>query len=470
MWYTIVNTYEGYVYNCEEEMMKGKLFGFVLALLSVATIGVVQLSTHAATPGQVGSAPRCTVTPVGPRAGAFEVNGSKATVHFNAKGATNCKVQLIANSNYAPSMSGLPYDQQTRFDTNIKIFGRGQHAMTVSLPTKSTKAKGCFYQTDLSYGATVHPPVLAYGHGKLNCQKPTATCEALQIIKISRTKFTLVGRASTKGNASVKAYVFTVSKNGSTVLTRTVTTSALAAKTTVVETKAGTYHARVTVKTSLGDRSGAACAKTFTVKPPVVTPHPGVSITKLVNHKKQATVAKNETFTYQIAVRNTGNVDLKNVHVTDTPEDGVTLISAAKGTITNNTWGYTIPSLSVGETMYFNLQAKVPSMTGVVLDNKACVNATEVPGNPDDCDHAKVNVPKPEEELRVCELDTKTIVTIKQSDFNESRYSTDLSKCEETPTVTELPQTGATGTVLQAVGAMALVGASAYYLASRRSV
>ena len=449
--------------------MKAKLFGFVLALLSVATIGVVQLSTQAATPGQVGSAPRCTVTSVGPRGSAFTIHGNTATVHFNAKGSSTCKVQVTTYSNYAPTMSGKPYDKQIRFDTKTRTVSKGQYAMTVSLPTSSNKAKGCYYQTDLTYGSHVSPPVLAYGHGKLNCEQPAATCDALQIDKIDRTKFTLIGHASTKGNASIKSYVFSVSKAGKTVVTRTVKTSGNTARTTVTETKPGTYHVRLTVKTSLGDRSGAHCVKTFTVKPKVVTPHPGVDITKLVNHKKEVTVANNETFTYQLGVRNTGDVDLKNVKVTDTPENGVTLVSAAKGTIQNNTWSYTIPKLAVGQTLYFNLQAKVPTMSGVVLDNKACVNAPEVPGNPDDCDHAKVKVPKPEEKLEVCELSTKKIVVITESDFDESVYSSDLTKCNEAETVTELPQTGSNDFAMQLVGLISLASAGTYYIMSRRS-
>lgn len=462
--------------------MKGKLLGFVTALLAVATIGAVQLTTNAATPGQVGSAPRCTVTSVGPRSTAFKVHGNSATVTFKATGSKNCKVQVSTFAFYAPSMTGKPYNKQILYAKNTRVVTRGTHTMNIAVPTTSTHKKGCYYQLDLSYSNHIVSPVLAYGHGTINCgkppkpPKPTAQCDGLQVTKINRTKFRLNGHASTTGKASIRAYTFSMLKGGKTVQSQTVKTSAKSASTTMTQTTPGTYKVRLTVKTSVGNRTSASCVKSLTVKPPVVKPHPGVAIAKMVNNQKSVEVAKGEVFTYQLAVRNTGNVDLKNVNVTDTPEDGVVLIGASKGTISGNTWTYTIPKLAVGETQHFTIRAKVPNAVGVVLDNKACVDASEVPGKPDDCDHAKVKVPKPEEKITVCDLDSKEIITIKERDFDASKHSTDLSLCEETPEVppTEetppaLPETGPAEAISQLIGLASLVGASAYYIISRRA-
>ena len=54
-------------------------------------------------------------------------------------------------------------------------------------------------------------------------------------------------------------------------------------------------------------------------------------------------------------------------------------------------------------------------------------------------------------------------------DTNPSLYSKTLSDCKEETAPEELPQTGPAETVLSVIGAMSLVGASAYYLASRRT-
>jgi uncharacterized protein (AIM24 family) len=51
-------------------------------------------------------------------------------------------------------------------------------------------------------------------------------------------------------------------------------------------------------------------------------------------------------------------------------------------------------------------------------------------------------------EIVVCEIATKNVVTIKENEFDSSKHTKDLSKCDTTPvTPTELPQTGATGTI-----------------------
>lgn len=89
---------------------------------------------------------------------------------------------------------------------------------------------------------------------------------------------------------------------------------------------------------------------------------------------------------------------------------------------------------------------------------------------------AKVNCPAPEEKkITVCELDTKKVITIDESDFNAKKHSMDLSDCDETPitpvtptTPTELPQTGSEGVV--AIVATLLTAAGAYVATARRNV
>lgn len=67
--------------------------------------------------------------------------------------------------------------------------------------------------------------------------------------------------------------------------------------------------------------------------------------------------------------------------------------------------------------------------------------------------------------IQVCELSTKKIVTINESDYNTAKYSKDLSKCEKTPPTTtttttpttpaELPHTGTGSTVAIVAAAIA---------------
>ncbi len=144
-----------------------KFVGASLSAFALMAATVVALSgnNHAA------ATPQCEVTSVGERASAFTISDDKstATVKFKATGADNCQVQVSVMSFYAPSMTGKPYDQQKLFDINTKTVGKGTHTLTGKLPVKSNDAKGCFYQVDLTYGTKIHSPVLAYGHGKLDC-------------------------------------------------------------------------------------------------------------------------------------------------------------------------------------------------------------------------------------------------------------------------------------------------------------
>ena len=120
----------------------------------------------------------------------------------------------------------------------------------------------------------------------------------------------------------------------------------------------------------------------------------------MVDGVKAKQVSIGQVFTYTLKVENTSDVDLTNVVVTDTPEQGIVIVSAnGVGIITANTWTHTIANLKARESLSFVLTAKVSDgFDGKSLINKVCVNAPEVnPANPelvDACDTAAVNVPE----------------------------------------------------------------------------
>lgn len=126
---------------------------------------------------------------------------------------------------------------------------------------------------------------------------------------------------------------------------------------------------------------------------------PAVTIDKKVDGVETKEVAVGQNFTYQLVVKNTGEVDLTNVVVTDKAPAGVTLVSADKGSVSGNNWTYTLPSLKVGQSATVNITAKVAAYVEGSLVNTACVNAPEVnpsePTKDDDCDDATVTVKQP---------------------------------------------------------------------------
>lgn len=101
--------------------------------------------------------------------------------------------------------------------------------------------------------------------------------------------------------------------------------------------------------------------------------------------------------------------------------------------------------------------------TDKTVTSEGCKGAFEVPKTPGD--------------ITVCELATKKIVTIKENQFDTSKYSKNLDDCKETPppvtpptTPPELPTTGAGENFVAALGLGALVAGVVYYVASRRAL
>ena len=164
----------------EEATRRLGLIFTVLALV-VQSFAVFQAPepVNATTPGQVGGSPRCDVESVGPRGSAFNIKDNQAIVNFDIRGGKDCKVQLSANSFFAPSMDGTPYERQILHDRNTKIFeAPGRYSMQTTLPSQSNQNKGCFYQVDLTYGTNNVQPVIAYGHGRLECKQTALDAES----------------------------------------------------------------------------------------------------------------------------------------------------------------------------------------------------------------------------------------------------------------------------------------------------
>ena len=75
-----------------------------------------------------------------------------------------------------------------------------------------------------------------------------------------------------------------------------------------------------------------------------------------------------------------------------------------------------------------------------------------------------------EGKIKVCRLSDKTVVTIKESEFDSKKYSKDLNDCKEAETPPELPSTGPAEIIGSLAGTSAL-GYGAYtYAASRRAL
>jgi uncharacterized repeat protein (TIGR01451 family) len=228
--------------------------------------------------------------------------------------------------------------------------------------------------------------------------------------------------------------------------------------------------------TNNGDKSDTATITVTKDCPPEPPKKSGVSIEKTVDGKEHKDVAVGEEFTYNLTVKNTGQTNLINVRVTDNAPANIQFVSADKGTIVNNKWSYNIPSLKVGESFPIAIKAKVTKYVEGTIKNTACVDAPAVPGTPDDCDDATVEippvVPPVVPEIKVCDIDSKKVITIKEDQFDNTKHTKDLSVCTPTTPETpeELPTTGMGEGITAMIGLGSLVASLGYYVASRRSL
>ena len=206
--------------------------------------------------------------------------------------------------------------------------------------------------------------------------------------------------------------------------------------------------------------------------------------------KENDTVKPGDKVDFLVTYKNTGTTLQNNVVLKDTLPQGLSyvnhttyvantanpdglLLDAKSDTATTS--GVNIGNYAPGAAAYIKLTAKVANndqlpVCGVnTLTNKAEIQTDN--GNKSDTATVTVTKTCAPNEITVCELATKKIVTIKESDFNSDKYSKDLSKCQETPVVPpELPQTGATESIVAVLGLGAVIASVAYYIASRRAL
>jgi hypothetical protein len=341
---------------------------------------------NATTPGQVGSANRCNVESVKPRGQAFEIVGNEAKVQFEIKGGKNCKVQLSANSFFAPSMDGTPYDKQTLHDRKTETYtGPGIHSLKTSIPSKSTPEKGCFYQVDLTYGTYNVTPVIAYGHGKLDCGTPvvaSATCTSFNAIKASTNKFTLRATASTT-NAKVTKFVFDVTKPNGQTVSNTITTEEKTALLDFDATAPGTYTGKATVHTTVGQDSGPQCKGTFMVEGPATPTAVCTSVGVTVTNRTQAyftgasAVSGGATVrSYTFVVKNGAGLEVSRTVIPSTS------LSAATSAVDLPTGNYTV-QLTVQTSLGDRTDAACIKPFTIVPPNVCPYNSTLPPNSPD---------------------------------------------------------------------------------------
>ena len=267
--------------------------------------------------------------------------------------------------------------------------------------------------------------------------KPELVCRNITINQISRTKFEFNTSYTVNNTTFVGVKYIVKDQSGKIVIEKTVNNGS---KLTLDIEIVGKFTISSTVITKDGENSNSNCEKSFEVKR---EEKPSILIKKTVNNQKNAKIEANTDFNYEITVSNNGNVDLKDVVVTDRAPANITFVSADSGEIKDNTLTLKINSLKVGESRTITIKSQATA-TGITAVNTACVDTPTIPGDNDGCDSAKVEVPK------------------KQTPPTPTPNNL-------TPNIpTELPQTGA-NSISAILGLTSMVTAFGYYFASRKA-
>ena len=267
--------------------------------------------------------------------------------------------------------------------------------------------------------------------------KPELVCRNITINQISRTKFEFNTSYTANNTTFVGVKYIVKDQSGKIVIEKTVNNGS---KLTLDIEIVGKFTISSTVITKDGENSNSNCEKSFEVKR---EEKPSILIKKTVNNQKNAKIEANTDFNYEITVSNNGNVDLKDVVVTDRAPANITFVSADNGEIKDNTLTLKINSLKVGESRTITIKSQATA-TGITAVNTACVDTPTIPGENDGCDSAKVEVPK------------------------KQTPPTPTPNSPKPNIPTELPQTGA-NTLSAILGLTSMVTAFGYYFASRKA-
>lgn len=267
--------------------------------------------------------------------------------------------------------------------------------------------------------------------------KPELVCNNITINQITRTKFEFNTSYTVNNTTFVGIKYIVKDQSGKVIIEKTVQNGS---KLTINIDIVGKFTISSTIITKDGENSNANCEKSFEVKR---EEKPSIIIKKTVNNQKNAVIEAETDFNYEITVSNNGNVDLKDVVVTDRAPANITFVSTNNGEIKDNVLTMKINSLKAGESKTVIIKSRATA-TGVNAINTACVDTPTIPGDNDGCDSAKVEVPK------------------KQTPPTSTPNN-------PTPNVpAELPQTGA-NSVSTILGLTSMVTAFGYYFASRKA-
>jgi len=280
--------------------------------------------------------------------------------------------------------------------------------------------------------------------------KPTYSCDSLTAKKISRTEFEFTATGAAANGAKVTGYRFTFGDGKSTTST----------SRTVPHTysKEGSYTVEVEIRVEVDGStkyvSGGNCDVTIKVTPPPAKPEYACdSLSARITNKE------NRTIKYTLRYTAEGGASLKSVDFNF--GDGSTRQGVTPSQLSDVEHSYARDgSFTTTATLHFNVAKEVKDVkcsVKITISPEVCPENPTLPKDSPDCGV-----------IEVCELSSKQIIKIKESEFDASKHSKDDADCQETPEV--LPSTGPESFVMGGLGLGSLTAAGYYLRSSRRNL
>lgn len=266
-------------------------------------------------------------------------------------------------------------------------------------------------------------------------KNPEAACVKLEKVSLTRTSFRFTASASTKDGATISGYTFNFGDG------KSVKQSASSIEHTYIEP--GDYTAKVTVHTSVGDKTTTACAVEVKVSPPPVKPEYACESLKA---QRIGTEPTDRSYKFTLAYT---EKDATLTKVTIDFGDGTSQVydKAQLGNITH-TFSRTGNFTSVA-TLEFQLKT-----TPVETKSTTCKVSISIDTPP---------VPN----IQVCRPG-EGVITIPENEKRSTDLPANSPECQPTPQV--LPTTGPAEQVTVALGLGSVSAAAYYYAASRRGL
>lgn len=202
-------------------------------------------------------------------------------------------------------------------------------------------------------------------------------------------------------------------------------------------------------------------------------------------YKDSVAAACGETVKYTILLSNTANGQISNINVKTSLTTGAMTATGSNGTGTTTTSGTATVSLPSGASLgyvagttqliNYNDHSVIATLADGITTAQG-VSAGNLAGSTNEWLQykAKVTCVTPPSDIKVCRLSDKTVVVIKENEFDSAKYTKDLSKCNTTTTTvtststpTELVKTGPAD-VAALFAVVATAGAVAYNWVLRR--